>query len=424
MYQSTVARKVSHAKLLLGFIFICSCSSLNAKTLDPFEARQAPIDDFVEWVSEQSGHNIIVGRGVEGSVSVHVKNLESDDVMKLFNQVMQSNGYMVKEESGLYKVVVDSDQVVVTQPVITKLYTLQHLRNTRARDVFNSILLSNVAPKNTENTLAQAALSKHSVDILPASNALLVSATNSQLMALDSFVSQIDMDVSQVLIEAVIIESDLGNSKAVGINLSTALRENGFSLLTTTVNNITDLSMLGQGSHMVYRSGGDIRSFITAITKNEDTKILSTPRILVIDREQGHISVGQNVPFVVSREVTDGGNSIQQIQRNDVGVTLSVRPHVLASGDIILNIQQESSSISNSIQAADIITNKRSISTVAKVRDGQTLSLGGLVNDETRISKSGIPILKSIPWLGRLFRSESSETVQRELTVMITTTIL
>ena len=140
--------------------------------------------------------------------------------------------------------------------------------------------------------------------------------------------------------------------------------------------------------------------------------------------ERGHISVGQNVPFLVSNEVSENGNTIQKIQRKDVGISLSVTPHVLSSGQVILKINQESSSVTNSTQASDIITNKRSISTVAKMMDGETIALGGLVSEETRQSESGVPMLKDLPFIGRLFRSESKETVQRELTVLIKTQIL
>lgn len=228
----------------------------------------------------------------------------------------------------------------------------------------------------------------------------------------------------QVVIEAVILETDLGNSESLGVNLSSALAANGFTAITNTIDKVASITSLSEGGHLVFSQGGDIRGLVTAISKDSNAKILSTPNILVMDRERGNISVGQNVPFLVSREITDGGNTIQQIERKDVGVTLSVTPHILASGEIVLQISQESSSVTNSTQAADIITNKRSISTVAKVKDGQTIALGGLVSDETRLSHSGVPLLKDIPWLGRLFRSESSETVQRELTVMIKTVIL
>lgn len=419
MFQSTAAR-------FLILILLSLSSITQAKLLDSFEARKAPIEDFVNWVSKQSSNNIILGRGVEGTISVHVKNLDSTEVMSLFSQVMQANGYQVIHESDFYKVVIDKAQTVNIEPLETKLYQLNYIRNTKAREVFNSFLsVSSSSNKLDEKELiAKVSIANHSVEILPNSNALLVSAISEKITALDEFVSAIDKDSKQVMIEAIIMETDIGSSKNLGINLSSALSSNGFSLVSTTANAVSDLTKLSVGGSAVYSSGGDIRGLVTALINDENTKILSTPNILVMDRERGHISVGQNVPFLVSNEVSENGNTIQQIQRKDVGISLSVTPHVLSSGQVILKINQESSSVTNSTQASDIITNKRSISTVAKVMDGETMALGGLVSEEIRQSESGVPMLKDLPFIGRLFRSESKETVQRELTVLIKTQIL
>jgi len=419
MFQSTAAR-------FLILILLSLSSITQAKLLDSFEARKAPIEDFVNWVSKQSSNNIILGRGVEGTISVHVKNLDSTEVMSLFSQVMQANGYQVIHESDFYKVIIDKAQTVNIEPLETKLYQLNYIRNTKAREVFNSFLsVSSPSNKLDEKELiAKVSIANHSVEILPNSNALLVSAISEKITALDEFVSAIDKDSKQVMIEAIIMETDIGSSKNLGINLSSALSSNGFSLVSTTANAVSDLTKLSVGGSAVYSSGGDIRGLVTALINDENTKILSTPNILVMDRERGHISVGQNVPFLVSNEVSENGNTIQQIQRKDVGISLSVTPHVLSSGQVILKINQESSSVTNSTQASDIITNKRSISTVAKMMDGETMALGGLVSEETRQSESGVPMLKDLPFIGRLFRSESKETVQRELTVLIKTQIL
>ncbi|WP_367989845.1 hypothetical protein AB2S62_21795 [Vibrio sp. NTOU-M3] len=142
-----------------------------------------------------------------------------------------------------------------------------------------------------------------------------------------------------------------------------------------------------------------------------------------MDRERGYVTVGQNVPFLVSKEITDGGNSVQQIQRQDVGVSLEVTPHVIGD-EKVLKINQESQAVTNSSIAADIITNKRTLQTVVSVKDGQTIMLGGLISRDERKRISGVPVLKDIPWLGALFRSERNERVDKELRIVIKTTLL
>jgi general secretion pathway protein D len=414
------------------FIFIhqlFTISYSSAVPLEPFEIRKSPISEFVQWVSVQSGENIILGRGVEGVISVHIKNLDSDDIIPLFNQVMNSNGYdVVLDDKGFYNVTIDQRRRVNLPKIFTKVYTLNHLTNTKAKQIFDSILLSASNDSNDVNKgskdLASFSTSYHSVDILPSSNALLVSASSNQIDKLNQFISKIDKDMQQVVIEAVILETDLSNSESINVSLSSALSNNGFTALTNATNTNLSFGNSSEGGQVIFSKGGDIRAVLNAMSKNSNVKILSTPNILVMDREQGNISVGQNVPFLVSQEVTNSGNPVQQIERKDVGVTLRVVPHIVSSDEIILQITQESSSVTTSTQASDIITNKRLISTVAKVRNGQTIVLGGLVSDEERFFESGIPFLKDIPWLGRLFRSDRSEIVQRELTVMIKTLIL
>ncbi|EMN7322031.1 hypothetical protein WB896_004423 [Vibrio vulnificus] len=141
-----------------------------------------------------------------------------------------------------------------------------------------------------------------------------------------------------------------------------------------------------------------------------------------MDRERGYITVGQNVPFLVSNESNDNGNIIQRIERKDIGVMLEVTPHVMGN-DIVLSINQESSSVTDSTVASDIITNKRTLMTTVAVKSGQTIVLGGLISDENRVTKSGVPVLQDIPLLGALFRSESTNKVQKELRVVIKTTV-
>lgn len=126
---------------------------------------------------------------------------------------------------------------------------------------------------------------------------------------------------------------------------------------------------------------------------------------------------------MTSTEATEGGNIIQSIERQDVGVSLEVVPHVI-NDEIVLQINQESQSVSNSSIASDIITNKRTLQTVVKVKDKQTIMLGGLISNDERTTQSGVPVLMDIPYLGALFRSDRTEKTQRELRIVIRTTIL
>lgn len=286
------------------------------------------------------------------------------------------------------------------------------------------VIVGNSTSTEEKETL-NVIVSRHSVDPLIASNALLFVATKGQLGALDNLVSQIDLDIRQVMIQAIILEKDVSDSKELGVNLGSSLSKNDFALDASTNTSLSsNLGALTLGTYAPLGSAGSLTGLISALVSDEKTKILSTPNILVMDRELGRISVGQNVPFLVSTQTTDGGVQTQSIERKDVGVSLSVTPHVLGSGEVVLKITQESSSVTSSAQARDIITNQRSISTVARVIDGETIALGGLISNETRKSITGVTVLMDIPYLGRLFKSESESSSQKELMVFIKTMVL
>ena len=253
---------------------------------------------------------------------------------------------------------------------------------------------------------------------------MLVVATKDQLASLDHLVDQIDVNSKQVLIQAIVFEVDVSKQKDIGVKLGTSLSNSGFTIDTSTGVSSSSISSLSIGSFLPLGSGGNISSLISALAASEETNILSTPNILVLDRELGSLSVGENIPILVSTQTTDGGVQTQSIERKDVGVSLFVTPYILGSGDVILKIQQESSSITTNVQARDIVTNKRSISTSARVASGEIIALGGLISTENRTSVSGVPVLMNVPLLGNLFKSKSEIKVQKELIVFLKTEVI
>ena len=416
MFQS-IARKAS------ALILIVISGYANSYTLEPFQAKDAPIIDFIGWFSEHTNTSVIVGEGVTGTVTLNINGLDSSEIIPFvthvlnahdFDLVKRDNLYVIESKDassahGEYSESVDSE---------TEIFQLVNLQNVRLVDALRSLIQA----ENEAGEVSKPTQVK--VYAIPATNKLAVTGSARQIETARKLIQDLDAKQSQVIIEAVIVESELSDSTDAGVNLSTALKANGFNILTTTLGTVANAAGLGNGGQVVYANDGNFQGLISALATQDRAKILSTPMILVTNNEQGRISVGQNVPFLVSKEVTDGGNTIQQIERRDVGVSLSVRPFVLGDGRAMLNILQESSSVTSSSIAADLITNKREISTVAEVHTGQTIVLGGLVSEEERKSQTGVPLLKSIPLIGRLFRRDTTQSVQRELTVLIKTTIL
>jgi general secretion pathway protein D len=161
-----------------------------------------------------------------------------------------------------------------------------------------------------------------------------------------------------------------------------------------------------------------------------DTNIISTPSIVTTDNEEATLNVGQEVPFVTgsySNTGSAGGavNPFQTINRQQVGVKLSITPQINDTDSLVLEISQEISNIAQSAgSAVDLITNQRIIETTVIVDDGEILVLGGLLEDVLRESEQRVPVLGSIPLLGNLFRSRKTEKIKTNLMIFIRAEIL
>jgi general secretion pathway protein D len=147
------------------------------------------------------------------------------------------------------------------------------------------------------------------------------------------------------------------------------------------------------------------------------------------DNEEASLNVGQEVPFVTgsySNTGSTGGavNPFQTINREQIGVKLTITPQINEGDSMLLKISQEISNIAQSAAAVDLITNERIIETTVIVDDGQILVLGGLLEDVLRESDQRVPILGSIPGIGALFRSRKTDKVKTNLLVFIRPRIL
>lgn len=375
-----------------------------------FETSNTPIAEFVAWGARELNQPIVLGAGVVGTVSFTAPNLDPSEYASFFNNVLSAHGYWVQYENGLYVVKPIDGSVKSIEPSLVKLYRLSHVRNSKIAELLQSTLSA-----TSIQQVNDAALNNFTVEVLPTTNGLIVTGTQDQLNKLDAIVSGIDLPQRQIFIESIITETSYDDTQEVGVNLKLALDSAGFVTNTALVDLTSD--------NVAIFEGGDFKALVKAVKTNENTELLSKPNILVMDRERGYVTVGQSVPFLVSSEVTDGGNTIQQIERQDVGVSLEVVPHIV-DDHVVLKINQESQAVTNSTIAADIITNKRTLQTVVNIADGQTIMLGGLISSDERSRVSGVPVLKDIPLLGALFRSERTERVDKELRIIIKTTIL
>ncbi|HQQ63363.1 MAG TPA: type II secretion system secretin GspD [Pseudomonadales bacterium] len=293
------------------------------------------------------------------------------------------------------------------------------------------------------------------VQALEQTNAIVITAPPSTLNTMKGVIAKLDVRRKQVMVEALIVEVSEDASRELGIFWgSQAQDSNGMGKFlgsfpggaSTGVPDFTKAA--GSGLTLGYLKNGDMRAAMRALETDANANVLSTPTVIALDNEEASILVGESVPFKTGTQNpystanviggTVGGatttqsynNAFVSINREDIGVTLKVTPRINQENILTLQIEQKVESINDSAKvggdsgASDIITNKREIKTTALVRNDQVLVLGGLMQDDAQDKDSGVPFLRKIPLLGRLFQGTSKSVTKKNLMVFIHPRIL
>lgn len=271
-------------------------------------------------------------------------------------------------------------------------------------------------------------------------NALIITAPPDEMRSILAVVEQLDIRRAQVLVEAIIAELSTNNTSQLGVNFAVDGTDSNRPAAITNLGGATQQlvatvasggTALGNGLSLALgRFGSDGIDFgflLSAIASDSDNNILSTPTLVTMDNQEAEIVVGQNVPFVTGQQLSSSNdNPFQTIERQDIGVSLKVKPQINEGDNIKMEIEQEVSDVSNTAVtgATDITTNLRSIKTTVLVEDGQTLVLGGLIDDQVNDARDKIPFLGDIPLLGSLFRYRTTSKSKRNLMVFLHPTIL
>jgi general secretion pathway protein D len=278
-------------------------------------------------------------------------------------------------------------------------------------------------------------------------NALVVTAPPKIMRSLMSIVDKLDIRRLQVLLETIIVEvsaekaADLGVTWAIGdADLENAVGATQFDGLTgvtglasAIIGGDPTAAAIGNGMTMglgrIAESGLSFVALIEALEADTNTNIMGTPILTTLDNEEAEISVGQEVPFVTGSFANTGSaggavNPFTTVEREQVGLTLKITPQINEGDAVRLQIEQEISSISESTQAVDLITNTRNINTAVIVEDRGILVLGGLIREDVIEKEQRVPLLGSIPILGALFRSSSTQKIKTNLMFFIKPTIL
>ncbi|MCG1053510.1 type II secretion system secretin GspD [Mycetohabitans sp. B5] len=294
----------------------------------------------------------------------------------------------------------------------------------------------------------------------PATNSLIITAPEPLYRNIRNVIDQLDQRRAQVYIEAVIVDMNATTGANLGIQWQGALLSNngnnalyggsnfnangsqGIVGLTATgaivaQNPATAAAQIGPNNllnnglniGLLHRFGKifGLGGLLQALATSSDTNILSTPNLITLDNEEARIVVGQNVPVVTGSYATPTANTTTSVSafntfdRQDVGITLHIKPQISEGGVLKLQIYQEDSAVQQGTESnpGGVSITKRSIQSTVLADDGEIIVLGGLIQDNYMNGNSKVPWLGNIPVIGSLFRSEQKARTKSNLMVFL-----
>ena len=276
-------------------------------------------------------------------------------------------------------------------------------------------------------------------------NAILVYASEDTQRIVEQTVRQVDRPPMQVAIDATVAEvtlndhlsygvqyflanTALGGSNAVGAAGVGGSTSNAGSVISTAATTLGALGGVAPGFNLLIGPASSPNVVLSALHSVTDVRVLSNPSLVVLDNQPATLQVGDQVPVSTGTAtvLTSNNTVVSTINYMNTGVILNVTPRISASGNVVLDVQQETSSV-NQAAATGALTptiSTRSVKSSVSVPNGQTVLLAGLISDETDRSRSGIPVLDKIPGIGDLFSQQSGAKTRTELIIFIRPTVI
>lgn len=325
-----------------------------------------------------------------------------------------------------------------------------YLKYAKAEDI--SAIVNTMASK----FVSEDSNSKPVITYHRETNALIISGEDGVMTQIRNLVAKLDIRRANILVEAIVVElsdtaaqslgvetifaggnqsdTPLGITRFSGgsapdllaISSSAAESGNNPTLATIATNSLLASQGLVAGIGSFETDGDAFGAIINAIAEDKNSNILSTPSVIAMDNEEANLIIGQEIPITTGESLgSNNANPFRTTSRQEVGIKLTVKPQINEGDSVILEIKQEVSGIAGPLTSStDLITNKRSIETKVLVDNNQIIVLGGLIDEDIQESVSKVPLLGSLPLIGKIFSSTQESIVQRNLMVFIKPTIL
>ena len=395
---------------------------------------------------------------------IKLNNLSSIEAVRILDRLKTQNNPTINQFIAIpftpSNSVILSANDLITNNIINTLNSLDkdimsddsmdviYLKYAQAKDI--SAILNSVSGSFISDAEGQKTVITHHEK----TNSLVISSAEENLNSIRSIVSKLDIRRAQVLVEAIVVDlsekaaTRLGveaiysgndeDSIPIGITrfsgsgadllaiAGAADDETDVTLTNTAVSSLLNTQGLVAGFGDLTKGKDNFVGILNAIAEDTDSNILSTPSILAMDNEPARLFIGQEIPITTGESLgMNNSNPFRTTSRQEVGIELEITPQINEGASVILNIKQGVSGVAGISQSGlDLITNKREIETTVLVDNNQIIVLGGLIDEDTQEVVSKVPLLGSIPLLGRIFQSSSTSTSTKNLMVFLKPTIL
>jgi type II secretion system protein D len=404
---------------------LCLAAPAGAARLDKLitlDADDASLPAVLKILAEKGDLNIITGPGVaSGKVTIHMKDVPVEQAVNLVvraaglayerigNSILVAEPRALQGETGLSSYIVD-------------------LKYADANEV--RVALSGITDK---------------IQVDRGGNRLIVVTSPRIISEIESIVAQLDQPARQVMLEARIVEVSTDDAKKLGIDWD-LLNRQGFVFVEGNYNSIEggdgesgqleNLEMFPNtpGTYDIFnfknfsRVAKVFRVFLDAMIKEGNARVLANPKLTTLNGKEATMLVGERIPFVTTGTVFAGGGAAptQQVQKEEVGVKLSITPLINADGYITTTIAPEVSSVTAfKGENSDLpVVSTRQASTTVRLKDGGSVIIGGLLSEERTVTTVKVPLLGDIPLLGRLFQHQNVIAKKKDLIIEVTPRIL
>ncbi len=412
------------------------------------EFRNTAIEDALMLMADQANVDIVKSPSVTGSVTVKLTNVPLKEAL---DNILAAHGYRYVADRNMIRVAPEDEIEKVAERMLHRIYTITYA------DV-----------KEVESALKRFLSKQGYLSSCPSTSNIIVNDTEGQIKAMDEFVEKVDRMTPQILVEAKIYDISSTNRLDLGVQwqagratnygtdglttiggaagaLSTLTKNDvGFARDSSSTNawthNMTDPHVTGAFSGTVNKASGtdgllrfgiltdniNIDALLRAEQENVSAKLLANPRILVLDNVEAKIKIIEKIPYQQLTQTSAGG-SIGTTQFEEVGVELTVTPHLTRDDMIRLHIVPTFSVrlsdvvvIGSSTSTPQPVIAKREADTITLIKSGQTVVIGGLRKQDISQQKNKVPLLGDIPLLGNLFKFEGESTINSELVVFVT----